>query len=766
MGGSGSTRGSRYFLTSAVGIALLVSGWIGWPASAQSGAELARVEIALSAKVASALPVKGTVVLRAVEVKGEPIRLTVTSPADLSLTLPPGSKWEVSAEIPGFWVARKDLIAGSPDQPTRLALDLWPLGTISGAVKFKEKGTPLPKQILVRSLAAPSFLKRPVAPKGAIDCPVDLKGAWSCSLPAATFDLVISAEGSTPVYRWGVPVPAGKTFSLGPIELARGASVAGWVAVEAGRIEPRRCLARLEVLAAGGGSLQSLSELRRTALEREVGKDGFFQFPGLAPGTYTLEVRQPGYPAVRSSPIRVDPGAETLLHEPLVLRHALDLQLAIHPPLDWLDRPWRAQVTRLGERPPLPIVFDGKADEEGRLAVAGQSAGRFRISLLDSLGNSLYSGEHSWDGTDTGPQPIEVRFVTVDGTVRLGDEPLAAVLWFGGRSGATSDKMEADADGRFHGVLPREGMWRVEIEASRPGFPTWTWADVHASRSGKAKLEIALPDTRIFGRVVDERGKPVPKADVAVRGKDLDLLQITDSAGNFEVRGLTEGPVWLGAQSSPRVSDRVFVTLVEGRDAGPIELRLRQTKKLTGTVTSPLGPVVGSRVMILARTPDGGGGVAMTGTDGAFQVDLSQAATRVVAIVSAPGFALRAFDAQVEKELLPLPVTEQGGSLEIILPLTGDELLRENLVLAAYQNGLPVPIAVLSQWASDHGQARSIADRTLRVPEVAPGEYRVCLLPRQLELLLPWSSVPASADCASGLLAPGATLSLKPARPG
>jgi hypothetical protein len=766
MGGSGSIRGFRYLPANAVWIALFLSGWLGRPASAQPGAELARVEIALSAQVASTLPIKGTIVLRATAAKGEPIRMAVTSPADLSLTLPPGSRWEVSAEIPGFWVARKDLIAGSPDQSTRLTLDLWPLGTVSGVVRFKEKGAPLPRQVLVRSLAAPALLKRPMAPKGAVDCPVDPKGAWSCSLPASTFDLVISAEGSAPVYRWGVQVPAGKTFSLGPIELARGASVAGWVAVEAGKIEPRRCLARLESLVAGGGSLQSLSELRRTVLEREVGKDGFFQFPGLAPGTYTLEVRQPGYPAVRSLPIRVDPGTETLLHEPLVLRHAFDFQLDIHPSLDWLGRPWRAQVIRLGERPPLPIVFDGKADEEGRLAVAGQSAGRFRVSLLDSLGNSLYSGEHSWDGADTGPQPIEVRFVTLEGRVRLGDEPLAAVLWFGGRSGATSDKMEADVDGKFHGVLPHEGMWRVEIEASIPGFPTWTWTDVRASRSGKATLEIALPDTRISGRVVDEQGKPVPKADVAVRGKDLDLLRVTDSTGNFEVRGLTAGPVWLGAQSPPRVSDRVFATLVEGRDAGPIELRLRQTRKLTGLVTSPLGPVVGSRVMILARTQDGGGGVAMTGTDGTFQVDLPEKATRVVAIVSAPGFALRAFDAQAEKESLPLPVTDQGGSLEITLPLSEDEFLRENLVLATYQNGLPVPAAVLSQWASDHGQARSLANRTLRVPEVAPGEYRVCLLPRQLELLLPWSSVPGSADCASGFLAPGATLSLKPARPG
>ena len=657
-------------------------------------------------------------------------------------------------------------VCAQSDQPSRLTLDLWPLGSISGVVKFQEKGTPLPKKILVKTLAVPSFLKRPVTPKGAIDCPVNPQGAWSCSLPATAYDLVISAEGSTPAYRWGVRVPAGKTLSLGTIELARGSSVAGWVAVEEGGIEPRQCTVRLDLAVAGGGGLQSLSQLRRTSVEREVGKDGFFQFTGLAPGTYVLEVRQPGYPVVRSQPIFVDPGAETLLREPLVLQRPFAFQLEIRPPLDWLNRPWHAQVVKLGERPPLPLVFDGKADEEGHFAVAGQSAGRFRVSLLDSLGNSLYSREHALDAT-SGPQSIELHFVTVEGKVRLGTDPLAATLWFDGHSGMNAVKMEADNEGKFHGVLPREGVWRVEVQAATPGFPTWTRTDVQASRSGRAILEVALPDTRVFGRVVDEQGKPVSGADVTLRGGSLAVLEVSDSAGNFETRGLPEGPVWLGAEASSRTSDLVFAALAEGRAAGPIELRLHQTRRLTGTVTSPRGPVAGSRVILQARAPGGGGGAAMTDTDGAFQMDLPQAASRLVAVAAAPGFALRAFDAQAEgdKPLL-LPLTEDRGSLEITLPLTGDELLRDDLFLAVFQNGLPIPRSAMGQWAHDHGQALDDATRTLRVPEVAPGDYRVCLLPRQLELLLPWSSVPEGAGCASGLLAPGTTLSLKPGRPG
>jgi hypothetical protein len=760
-----TSLGHRHALSVAV-VAILCFGLIPWPASAQPEARQTAVQISFLAKVASALPVKGAVVLRAADGKGEPIRLAVTSPATLSTMLPSGSKWEVSAELPGFWAPRQSLVAGPPDQPSRLALDLWPLGTIAGIVKVKDKGALLPKQILVKTLGVPSFLKRPVPPKGAIDCPVDRKGAWSCSLPATTFDLVISAEGSTPSYRWGVKVPAGKTLSLGTIELTHGASVAGWVAVDGGRIEPKGCIARLDVVAAGGASLQSLSTMQRTALKREVQQDGFFQFGGLAPGTYSVEVQQPGYPAVRSAPIRVDPGVETLVREPLTLRQPSALKLDIRPPLDWLDHPWRAQVFKLGERPPTPLVFDGRADEDGQLTVPGQSAGRYRVSILDSLGNSLYSGEHSVDTVEGAPQTIEVRFVTVEGSIRLGDDPLPAVLWFGGHSGAVSSKMEADEKGKFHGVLPREGVWRIEVGASMPGFPIWTQADVQANHAGKATLDLALPNTRIFGRVVDEQGKPVPAADVILQGQDSHALQSADEAGGFEVRGLPEGAVWLGAEAPSQVSDRTLATLVDGRAVGPIELKLHQTRRLNGTVTSSLGPAAGARVLILARTPDGGGAAGTTGSDGTFHVDLPRAASSIIAIVSAPGFALRAFDAQVETESLLLPVTEESGDLAITLPLTSDELLRKNLFLATFQNGLPVPGAVLSQWANDHGQALVGPDHTLRVPDVAPGDYRVCLLPRQLELLLPWSSMPAGAACASGSLAPGTTLSLKPGSPG
>lgn len=739
-----------------------------WPGLAhpEPAAPLASIEISFSAKVASDLPASGAILLRPIEGEGDTIRLPVTSWADLSLRLPVGSKWEASGEIPNFWVPRKMVVIEAAAKPTSLILDLWPMGKISGTVKIKDKGAPLPKMMVVKTLAVPAFLNRPAVPSGAMDCPVDDKGAWTCALPATTFDLVVSAQGFTPHYRWGVPVPAGKTTALGTVVLERGSSVAGWVAVEGGQIDTAQIIARLAVFPSSGASLESAAELERTAVQGEVRKDGFFQMKGLTPGTYTLEIQQTGYSAVRISPVRIDPGAETFLGEPLILRRSLELELEVHPPLDWLGQPWRARITRLSEQRVSPVIFEGSVDEAGRLTVSGQSSGRFGVIIQDSRGNRLHDSEHRIDGSDAGPLLIQMQLITVEGRVRLGSEPLEAVLWFGGSHGATSARMESDAEGRFHGVLPREGMWRLEIEAAQSGFPLWTRADVQAGDSGKASLDLDLPDTRIFGRVVDEHGKPVPAADLVVLSETTDLLRTTDATGSFELRGMPEGPVWLAAESASSVSDRTFAVLVEGRAAGPLELRLRPTKRLTGTVISPRGPVAGSQILILARTPSGGAASATTDTAGRFEADLPQAASSIAAVVSAPGFALRAFDAAAQEQALRFQITEESGSLELRLPLTDDEIQRENLFLAVYQNGIPVPMSVLGRWAYDHGQPRGGIAGAFHVPEMAPGEYRACLIPREVEMLLPWSSAPQNGGCDSGLLVPGATLSLKPGRPG
>lgn len=724
-------------------------------AAAQEQPRLAPVIIELSQKTGTPVPIQGAVVLRPPE--GEPVRLPATSAGPLTTRLPAGSTWEVAADLPGFWGPRKTLTVGPPEQETLLVLDIWPMGTVSGMLKVKQKGLPLPKQVLVKTLAVPAFAKRLPSPKGALDCPVDEKGAWTCSLPAATFDLVVSAEGFIPHYRWAVEIPAGKTRPLGTLELERGASVAGWAAVEGGTIDPE-CVVRLAPMTSGGADPKAALDVERSTVQKSVGKDGFFQLAGLAPGTYALEVRQPGHAPARVAPVRVMPQAETFLQEPLELTRLLELSFEISPALDWLGRPWRAQVTRFetGTGNLNPVVFDGPAAEDGRIQVPAQTPGRFTIMVQDSLGNRLAHRELILEDSSSAPERIEVSLITLEGTVRLGQEPLQARLSFGGRPDAVRVELQSDGEGRFHGVLPSEGDWRVDIQSAQPRLRSRARVDVRANRSGKATAEIALPDTRVFGTVVDEQGKPVADAEIIVLSERVELPEQADPVGTFEVRGLPEGPAWLAAGQGTRSSGRTFVSLTEGRAVGPVQLRIEPTKRLQGTVVSPLGPVADARVDVIASMPAEGGGSARTDYGGSFQVEIPEKTQRVVAVVSAPGFALRAFDAAAGAPL-SLAVSEEGGEIEIRLLTEAGDVLRQDLRVALFQNGLQIPPNVYGQWAHEHGQ--SLGTQSLRIPNVAPGEYRICLVPMRL----PLEGDPAAsgAECASGLLFRGGTLELR-----
>lgn len=739
--------------TAAALALLLVSPCLSQP---QDGLSTAFLDLALKGK--TPVEIKGTLVLRSSQTAVEPIRLPVSSLEPIPVKLPPGSTWEVGGELPGFWVQRKTLEVPPAGQEIRIVLDLWPMGSISGVVKVKRKGDPLPRQVFVKTLVAPAFAKRVPAPKGALDCPVDEKGAWSCPVPAATYDLVISAAGYIPFYHWGVEVPAASTRPLGTLELVPGASVAGWVAVEGGAIEPGECVVRLSKLLGGGSDPQAAAATDLTAVEQSVRTDGFFQLAGIAPDTYALEVRQPGYGTIRLAPVRIKPQTETILEEPLVLKRPLALSFEISPPRDWLSKPWQVKVFRQseGDGRPNPIVFEGRAEEDGRLTVSGQSRGRFQVQVLDSIGNRMSEVEVTADQPAFSPEVIEIDLITLEGTLWLGQEPLAADLWFGGRSGATRIRMASDEEGRFRGVLPRGGDWRVDIHAIEPRLNTRARVDVSVSKSGRAAADIVLPDTRVFGAVVDESGKPVPGADVLLQSERVEVFETADEFGAFEARGMPEGPAWLAAGVKSRSSGRTLITLTAGRAVGPVELRLRNTRQLSGKVVSPTGPVAGARVDVLVSTPPAGGGSARSQADGTFQVEIPEKAQRFVAIVSAPGFSLKAFEGSTGAPL-SLPVAQEGGTLEIEIEQAVEELLQQDLAIHLFQNGLHVPPYVVGQWARDHGQ--SLLGNSLRLPSVAPGEYRACVVPARLPL--EGDPAAAGAQCHSGFLFAGSSLSLK-----
>lgn len=721
---------------------------------------------------------QGKLILHPKEGKSETLALSARVGSPVSAELPCASEWEVSADFPNVWGPRKDVVAGAPGVvPATMKLPLWPLGRIAGTVRLAEKGERLPQTIVVRTLS-PRFPARRDRPIGSMECSVDDRGKWSCPpLPAMTFDLVVSAAGFIPQYSWGLTISPGKTTEIGTLVLKKGASVAGWVEVEGGAIDPA-CRARLTPLVGpGGGALAE--KVRSTGREVSVRKDGFFQIEGVAPGDYAMEVRQPGFATAMVHPVVVSPRSETFLRQPVVLTHPLDIELAIFPPLDWLGRPWKVLLFQASSETGNfdKTIHNGPADDRGTVRAPQQTPGRFRALIADSLDNQLAVQTFQVTGPENASQAIHLKFLTVRGVVKLGNEPLAATLWFGGRHGSESVEFASDRDGKFHGVLPRDGWWTVDVSSAVPKFETRTRVKVKSEGQDGARAEIDLPATRVYGKVVDDAGHPMPAATVMVSTNEGAAVHMdTDGTGSFDLRGLAEGLAYAVARLSSGEgewsSDRISLFLQDGEDFGPLEIRMRRETKLSGSVQSARGPVPGAGVMVFGIRPSlMGGDSVRTEMDGTFTAHVPAPAELADVMVSAPGFGLKAFPvAMGEGSTQPLVVEEQSGELRVLLPPSPSDEPKDATTLWIFQNGLYLSKQALFQWASAHGREfvseASKRQKSLILPELAPGEYRACLAaPADL---VPWQAsgwTAPLAQCVSGTLTAGGTLRLDLAKP-
>jgi hypothetical protein len=183
------------------------------------------------------------------------------------------------------------------------------MGAIHGALKVR----PLPREIAVETLRLRQQVPKEDALRGAMKCPVDEKGGWSCQLPAAVFDLRLSVPGFAPEYRLATKVPAADALDLGTLVPKVGASIAGWAESPEGSPETEDCMAHLIPLG-------TPEEVPARASAR-VTRGGFFQITDVAPGKYLLEVKRPGFLPAKLSPIEVPSTTwATLLEHPLVLR--------------------------------------------------------------------------------------------------------------------------------------------------------------------------------------------------------------------------------------------------------------------------------------------------------------------------------------------------------------------------------------------------------------------------------------------------------------
>jgi hypothetical protein len=556
---------------------------------------------------------------------------------------------------------------------------------------------------------------------------------WTCVVPVGAVDLRIDLPGLAPVTLWHREISAAAT-ARAEVALVRGAEVHAWIdgPPGVGSLRP-------------AGAWQGLSEDRIEFVSRfeNYSSDGHLRFDDVRPGAYDLIVESPGYAVARTS-LRVEAGSDRLRVGDLSLVRLGPVPIQLEPPLDSAGRPWEVTVAPLEtadrSRRPRKVTLD----RYGWGEIEEIRAGAHHVLIRDSGGSQ-------WDVSTRRLEPystllLEIPSVEVEGSIHAGDEPIRATLIFGTTQGTNRIRFESDEDGAFGGFLPREGRWDVELGDSTTGCDRCGGQvgvvaipplDVDVGPSGKAFVEIAVPDTEVHGRVVESSGggapplAPVSDAQILVvrtdgsperRGRKAQVW--TNEDGEFSLRGLEPGSIRLGAlsPSGEGASDWLALDVREGEESPEVELVIVKKADLVVRVLSASGPVAGVRVHAF---PEGGlSSRATSGLDGRATLRVPVGSHGLLLAQSlASGVVLSSYSAaRGEEAPIDLHASAPPGSIVVegfeAIPATGWLVSGEG----------EIPFHLLRNFAPSHVSA---GDGRLRFSNLQPGAYSVCLWTRE-----------------------------------
>lgn len=683
----------------------------------------------------------------------EPVSGRIDAPGVVHLALPADGVWRVEARGDGLWSTVAQVSSREPRPEA--AIELFAAGFLRLELA-PPPGTALPDRVPVRLSSPPG--RRALLPPSLVLCPLDGK-ILSCALPGLDLDLVVKVPGHAGAFLWDVALRPAATLALGPIELVAGSSVVGFAASTDGRPLPSDTTVRLQPDAVRApGPPPSPAELARVPTTKP-GARGFFQFRGLAPGSYRVVAIAPGRGEAEAGGLSLPPGAELELRAPLVLVPPAEVEVTVTPARSLAGEPWTIELSREELPGRWRRTEHQPVSRDGRLRFRQLRAGSYSVRVADPVGTPVAWKLFELPGAER--VDLTVELVEVEGRITLGDEPLAADLWFGWRTGVPRAQILAGEDGAFSGFLPRSGRWRLEV-STPDGAISRRLASVLVDpplAGGPARLDVRLPDTRLAGRVIDEQGRPAPGAVVAVNvpAEATAFPLRTDERGRFAARGLAVGEILLSAEGwVPGVGEAEAAPMpVEVRESGSVpasvELTLRGKRTLRGRVVGLYSePAAGALVEAVALAGPRMAGVSMastlSGLDGRFSLALPGQADRAIVYFGASGGGLRARSVDLGTESdLTLVSEAPGGELVVRLgaPLDFDDPGAGIPFL--FQDGLPIPPGVFLGWARAQGSPAGSATE-LRIPRLAPGAYAVCLVePSERQRI----------EVAPGLFAPG-----------
>jgi hypothetical protein len=469
------------------------------------------------------------------------------------------------------------------------------------------------------------------------------------------------------------------------------------------------------------------------------GPDGLVLLSGLQAAMASLEVRHPSFIPAAAHALTASPGSFAFREVDLGTGGRIVAKVTIH------GRPSAGatcQVAALssdGIDPsddPYRLLWEATVDPHGACSSSRLAQGEYKLRVRIAESSAQVSRWVSVSEAQDTEVDVALTPTRISGEVRRGGRPApgysveATLIDLDqpkGARGEVGDAATADEEGRYELTLWTPGWYTLFLRS-----PTKELAaghkEVTTEGDEEKTVDFDLGVSAFRGTVVDEEGRPVEKAAVAVRWAGV-LVAGTDAQGHFEIDVQGEGTGTLVASKSGyRESASIDVRVEKDAPIPPVTLILKRKSTAQGTILSAGGsPVPSAWIGSAGSSPEQGPFVfseTRSAADGHFEVETPPGRPRV--FLSGPGCPLSWFDVPAPAPAVlrcpPLP-----AALELsLLDGTGKPLPHAGVILR--QGGVIVPQGALASHLRSLGLlSQSDGAGRLVLAGLSPGDYELFL---------------------------------------
>ena len=396
--------------------------------------------------------------------------------------------------------------------------------------------------------------------------------------------------------------------------------------------------------------------------------DGYFELHGLTPGSHMVAIEGPGViPSAFEHSVNIeDHDVNDLLFE---VERGQTVRGRIEPPMAG-----NVKVDLRRSKGGLEVMLQSKKvahtqtplDDSGTFVIEGVPAGEWKVVATGEDGSrgevEFELGQTDVDGividmasrasvsgrvVDSAGNPVAGLTVGL----QKGPDPTAPPSYFNRQRLAQQTTTGIDGAFEMQGVNPSAYEVVVRTAAGQPGEISGGPRPIDTTDGGDVRdleLTVALPDGRVWGRVLGTDQQPIVDAWVTLRRDRDSTHAITDADGIFEFTELADESYTVFARG-PDADTKASAEDV--RIGEPIDLSLEALGEIRGVVTRGGEPVP----EFIVRSHGGPHERSVRSADGSFLLQRLEPGTQKVTVTTKTGSAYAAVE------------LEPGGSARVEL---------------------------------------------------------------------------------------------------